>query len=148
MSQDFVHALPHLNASLNFIAAMLLLIGYVLIRCKKEIPHRNVMISAFGVSVFFLIFYLIYHANVGSKQFPKEGYAAAIRYFYLAILLTHGVLAAVVPFMAVTTIWLGLTGRRVKHKKLARITFPIWLYVSVTGILVYLMLYWWFPPII
>jgi putative membrane protein len=141
-----VDHLPHLNAALNSLATLLLVVGYVLIRRKQELAHKWVMLACFGVSVVFLASYLTYHFNipVGSKRFP--GYPPAIvRYSYYGILLTHVILAAAVPFLAVATIWLGLANRRVAHRNLAWWTFPIWLYVSITGVVVYFMLYQLFP---
>ncbi len=157
-----IEALPHINASLNSLATLLLIVGYLLIRAKQESAHKRAMLSAFLVSCVFLVCYLVYHANVGSKKFPSEDYASHWYTIYLLILVPHIVLAATVPWLGLTTIWLGLTmdrglettrsgttgrSRREKHKRLARITFPIWLYVSITGVLVYLFLYWWFPPL-
>ena len=130
--------LPALNASLNATAAVLLLIGYTLIRNGRIRQHRAVMISAFIVSSLFLISYLIYHANVGSKPFPRHG---PIRAVYFTILLTHVVLAAAVVPLVLITLTRGLRGRFDRHVAIARWTFPIWLYVSVTGVIVYLMLY-------
>ncbi len=119
----------------------------MLIKQGREAAHKRTMLTCFGVSVVFLACYVTYHVNIGSKKFPKADYAAWIHYCYLAILVTHVVLAAIVPWMALATIYLGLRDRRAAHKRLARWTFPIWLYVSITGVVVYLMLYWFFPPI-
>jgi uncharacterized membrane protein YozB (DUF420 family) len=132
------HDLPALNATLNSCAAVLLVWGYTLIRRKRIQAHRRVMIAAFSVSVLFLISYLIYHAQVGSVRFQKTG---TIRTVYLSILLTHTVLAATVPFLAGISLYRGLTGRFERHRRIARWTMPIWLYVSVTGVVVYWMLY-------
>jgi uncharacterized membrane protein YozB (DUF420 family) len=132
------HWLPSVNALLNATATVLLLAGYWLIRRGQVAGHRNAMLAAFGVSILFLTSYLVYHAQVGSVCYPGTG---ILRGVYLAILVTHVVLAAAVPFLAVVTIYLGLRNRREKHRKLARWTFPIWLYVSVTGVVIYLMLY-------
>jgi len=145
MPPEFVNALPHVNASLNAIATLLLFGGYVLIRQRREVAHRRVMLACFGVSVLFLISYLIYHAQAGSKRFPDYP-PQAIRVTYLTILFSHIVLAALVPFMAIVTIVLGLRDRRQAHRRLAKWTFPIWMYVSITGVLVYLMLYQLYPP--
>jgi len=134
--------LPTLNAILNGTAAVLLVWGYTLIRRGKVAEHRRVMLTAFGVSVVFLIFYLVYHYQVGSVHFPRPGWVKTV---YLAILLTHTILAATVPFLAVITLSRALRGRFDKHRKIARWTFPIWLYVSVTGVIVYLMLYHTYP---
>ena len=130
--------LPALNAVLNGTAAVLLIWGYTLIRRRRIDQHRRVMISAFAVSILFLISYLVYHAHVGSVRFQHTG---IIRNVYLSILLTHTVLAAAVPFLAAITLWRGLTGRYARHRVIARWTLPIWIYVSVTGVVVYLMLY-------
>lgn len=133
-----VSALPTLNAVLNATAAILLVIGYLFIRRGRIAQHRACMISAFAVSTLFLISYLTYHAQVGSKHFTGTG---LIRTVYLSILLTHTVLAAAVPFLAIITLWRALASRFDRHVPIARWTLPIWLYVSVTGVVVYLMLY-------
>ncbi len=138
--------LPHLNASLNLVATMLLVTGYWLIRGKRETAHKWTMIACFAVSCAFLTSYLIYHASELSKPFPRQDYAAMFSILYYLILVTHVVLAATVPFLAISTIVLGLLDRRQLHRRLARWTFPIWLYVSITGVMVYLMLYWIFLP--
>lgn len=130
--------LPKLNAALNATAAVLLLCAYTLIRRGRREAHKRVMLAAFTVSVLFLISYLIYHAQVGSVRYPHPG---AIRSVYLAILFTHTVLAAAVPVLAIITLRRGLKGNFARHKAIARWTLPIWLYVSVTGVVVYLMLY-------
>jgi protein SCO1/2/putative membrane protein len=130
--------LPALNAFLNATSAVLLIIGYRLICCGKVEAHRRAMIAAFAVSVLFLISYLIYHSQVGSVRYQKTG---AIRAVYLTILGTHTVLAALVPFLAVITLYRGLKRSDARHRRIARWTLPIWLYVSVTGVIVYLMLY-------
>ncbi len=130
--------LPTLNAILNATAATLLVIGYVLIRRGNRERHKQVMLSALGCSAAFLISYLYYHYQVGSVRFEGEG---TVRTVYLGILLTHTVLAATVPFLAIITVVLGLRGRYERHRKIARVTLPIWLYVSVTGVVVYWMLY-------
>lgn len=133
-----VHSLPAVNASLNALAAVLLVTGYALIRRRRWIAHRNVMTAALVCSVLFLASYLIYHAQVGSVRFPGTGTPRAV---YLGILLTHTVLAAAVPFLAGVTVVRAWRKRYPQHKKLARWTLPIWLYVSVTGVVVYWMLY-------
>jgi uncharacterized membrane protein YozB (DUF420 family) len=135
--------LPTVNAALNALATVLLVGGYVQIRRKRERVHRNLMLAAFGVSILFLICYLVYHARIGSKRFEHQG---LIRPVYYSILLTHVTLAAAVPVLAGTTIYLGLRDRRVGHRRLALWTFPIWLYVSVTGVVIYVMLYHLPPP--
>ncbi len=143
---DIVPWLPHLNATLNATATFLLLLGYIWIKSGREMAHRRTMLTCFAVSVAFLISYLIYHARAGSVPFPKYP-PPIVRRFYFFILITHVFLAATVPFLAVITIYLGLRDRRTAHRRLARWTFPIWLYVSVTGVVVYVMLYQLFPPL-
>lgn len=133
-----VRDLPTLNACLNASAAVLLVWGYRLIRQGRRDTHQRVMLAAFGVSVAFLVSYLFYHAQVGSVRFERTG---AIRTVYLGILLTHTILAAAVPFLAGITLYRGLKGDFGKHRRIARWTLPIWLYVSVTGVIVYWMLY-------
>jgi uncharacterized membrane protein YozB (DUF420 family) len=130
--------LPAVNAALNGTAATLLLIGYGLIRRGRMRAHRACMIAAFVVSTLFLASYLTYHAQVGSRRFTGTG---AVRAIYLSVLLTHTVLAALVPPLAIVTLVCALRDRFDRHKALARWTLPIWLYVSVTGVIVYLMLY-------
>ena len=133
-----ISLLPTANALLNTICTILLVWGYVLIRRKRIASHRIVMQAAFGTSCLFLINYLVYHAQVGSVPFKKTG---GIRTVYFAILLTHTVLAATVPVLAIITLRRGLAARYDSHRKIARWTLPIWLYVSVTGVIVYVMLY-------
>ena len=130
--------LPALNATLNATAALLLLSGYLFIRRGKVRQHRACMIAAFATSTVFLVSYLTYHAQAGSRPFQGVG---AIRLVYFGVLLTHTVLAACVPVMAILTLSRALRGRFEKHVKIARWTLPIWLYVSVTGVLVYVLLY-------
>jgi len=153
------HPLVHLNAALNTVATVLLVVGFVLIKRRRPRAHARVMLAAFFVSCLFLASYLTYHWMEGSIKFTHPG---AVRYVYLTLLATHVVLAATVPFLALTTIAFALrgTGFRgasklpfevrlrflAKHRKLARWTFPIWLYVSVTGVVVYVMLYHLWPP--
>ncbi len=142
---EIVRFLPHVNASLNATATVLLVMGFILIKNGREQAHRRVMISCFGVSVLFLISYLIYHSNSLHTPFPKYPPVWA-QYFYKTVLFSHIILAAFVPFLAVITLVLGLRDRRSAHRKFAKWTFPIWLYVSVTGVIVYLMLYQLYPP--
>ena len=132
------HQLPTVNAGLNGITFVLLVIGFLLVRKRRLRAHRAVMLSAFGCSVLFLISYLIYHSQVGSTRFPGTGAARSI---YLTILLTHTVLAAAVPFLALVTLLRALRERFEGHRAIARWTLPIWLYVSVTGVTIYWMLY-------
>jgi putative membrane protein len=133
-----IHDLPLLNAFLNGTATVLLLVGYALIRQYKTDLHQRVMISAFVVSCLFLISYLVYHYNVGSVKFDKPGW---VRTAYLWILATHTILAAAVPVLAILTLRSAWVGNFARHRALAKWTFPIWLYVSVTGVVVYLLLY-------
>lgn len=134
-----LRSLPALNAALNATAAALLVRAYILIRAGKRDAHRKTMLAAFTASVLFLICYLIYHAQVGSVAYQGTG---AIRVAYFTILITHTVLAATVPVLAIVTLRRGLKGDFGRHRRVARWTFPIWLYVSVTGVVVYFMLYW------
>ena len=140
------HPLVTVNAALNATATVLLLAGYVLIKRKREIAHRNTMLAAFGVSVAFLTCYLVYHIFIMKGASTPITGAGPVRQVYFAILISHIVLAAAVPFLAATTIYLGLANRRERHRRLARWTFPIWLYVSITGVLIYWMLYHLYPP--
>ncbi len=133
-----VHDLPALNATLNGTSAVLLIAGYAMIRRKRIQTHRRLMIAAFAVSIAFLTSYVIYHASVGTVRFPRTG---AIRTVYLTILATHTMLAALVPVLAIVTLRRGLLGRYDRHRRIARWTLPVWLYVSVTGVVVYWMLY-------
>jgi len=136
---DFsVSSLPLVNALLNGSATILLLCGYTAIRRGKIRIHRAFMLAAFATSVLFLISYLIYHAHVGSRPFGGHG---AIRTVYFTILISHIVLAAVIPALAGITLSQALRNRFDRHVRIARWTLPLWLYVSVTGIVVYLMLY-------
>lgn len=136
----WIRNLPAVNASLNGLATILLIIGYILIKMKYVKAHKTVMLSCFLTSIVFLCSYCIYHAFVLSKKFPGTG---PIRTVYFAILITHVILAATVPILASMTIYRALTQQWARHKSIARITFPIWLYVSVTGVIIYLMLYQW-----
>jgi uncharacterized membrane protein YozB (DUF420 family) len=156
------HPIVHVNASLNSIATMLLVIGFYLIKKGRVEAHKRTMLSAFAVSVAFLACYVWYHIQVGRVEFTYPG---AVRYVYYSILASHVLLAITVPFLAVCQIYFGFralgccTSRvqqseqlaeaavfREKHRRLARVTFPIWLYVSITGVVVYTMLYHLWPP--
>lgn len=130
--------LPAVNAGLNSIATVLLVTGYVLIRRRAETAHKTAMLCAFVVSVLFLVSYLVYHGTVGHVEFTGP---SPIREIYYGMLFSHVLLAATVPFLAVAMIWLGIRDRRVAHRRLARWTLPIWLYVSITGVIIYLLLY-------
>ena len=133
-----VSDLPLVNASLNGLATVLLIVGYVCIRRRRITAHRTAMVAAFATSVLFLVSYLIYHAHAGSRPFPGQG---PIRVVYFLILISHIVLAATIPPLAGITLWRAYRRRFDRHRKIARWTLPLWLYVSVTGIVVYLMLY-------
>jgi uncharacterized membrane protein YozB (DUF420 family) len=133
-----VSDLPALNATLNATCAVLLSIGWSLIRRGRVEQHKKVMIAAFCVSMAFLVSYLVYHAQVGSVRFTKQG---PIRLVYFSILLTHTVLAAVIVPMVLMSVSRGLKRQDARHRAIARWTMPLWLYVSVTGVIVYLMLY-------
>lgn len=135
-----VHSLPTLNAALNATSAVLLSIGWWLIKQRRIAAHRAVMISAFVTSSLFLTSYVIYHAQVGSKPYPGTGIWRTI---YFSILIPHVLLAAVVLPMAIVTLRRGLARNDRMHKRIARWTLPLWLFVSVTGVVVYAMLYHW-----
>jgi uncharacterized membrane protein YozB (DUF420 family) len=146
--KNFIFTLPHVNAFLNTVSASLLVAGYALIRRRRIEAHRRAMLAAFFVSAAFLVSYVTYHTLLayylgqGPTRFTGEGF---VRPVYFAVLLTHTVLAvAVVPFILVT-LRRGLRRQDERHRRLARWTLPLWLYVSVTGVLVYLMLYWFYP---
>lgn len=154
------HPLVHLNVSLNLLATILLIVGYRFVKQGRLVAHARTMIAAFVVSSLFLVSYLVYHYQVGHVEFGGEG---LVRTVYLAILLPHILLAVAVPFLAIPTILFGLmgTGARgaanlpeetrtrflARHRKLARWTFPIWMFVSITGVIVYVMLYHLWPPV-
>jgi uncharacterized membrane protein YozB (DUF420 family) len=133
-----VRDLPTLNATLNGLAALFLLCGFVLIRAGRREAHRRAMLAAVTCSALFLVSYLVYHAQVGSVRFTRTG---PIRTVYLTILLTHTVLAAVIVPLVLVTLRRAWRGDFARHRRLARITFPLWAYVSVTGVVVYWMLY-------
>lgn len=139
-----VMMLPAVNATLNGIATMLLVAGFILIKQGNRKAHRAAMLSAFATSVLFLVSYVTYHSLRGGMNTPFGG-QGGIRTLYLIILFSHIALAAVVPVLAIITLRRGLAAKYDRHRRIARITLPIWLYVSVTGVLVYLMLYQWYP---
>lgn len=139
-----VHDLPALNATLNGIATLLLATGYLAIRNEKKILHRNCMMSAFVVSCVFLITYVLHKILVKGVHTPFGG-EGFIRQFYYGMLISHIILAIVIVPLVIVTFRQALLGRWEKHKAWARWTFPLWMYVSVTGVLVYFMLYQWFP---
>jgi uncharacterized membrane protein YozB (DUF420 family) len=131
--------LPAINATLNATSAILLTIGWFLIRARRIQAHRRFMIAAFTSSALFLVSYLIYHAQIGSKPYPGTG---VMRTIYFSILIPHVTLAAVVLPMAIVTLRRGLRRDDARHHRLAVWTLPLWLFVSVTGVAVYVMLYW------
>jgi uncharacterized membrane protein YozB (DUF420 family) len=131
-------ALPTVNALLNVSGAICLVAGWRFIRQGRREAHRRAMLAAFGFGVLFLVSYLLYHFNVGSVKFQGQG---VVRKVYFAVLLSHTVLAAAVPFLASITLIRALRERFDRHRAIARWTLPIWLYVSVTGVVVYWMLY-------
>ncbi|MDX1945132.1 MAG: DUF420 domain-containing protein [Pirellulaceae bacterium] len=151
---DLALLLPHINAGLNALATVLLIAGLLLIKQRREAAHKWAMLACFAVSVLFLAcylthhYYLKYHLHLpyGSRAFPATAPAAA-RVIYFAILIPHVILAAAVPFLALASIYFGFRDQRVAHRRVSKVTFPIWLFVSVTGVLVYLMLYQLFPPV-
>ena len=143
--------LPHINAGLNALTTVLIVVGLISIKAGRESAHKKLMVAAALTSTAFLACYLVYHFNVGSVKFEREG--ALLRILYFTVLITHVVLAAIQLPLILRTIWLGIRIDRVsaspdlgarlraKHRSIARITAPIWLYVSVTGVVVYWMLY-------
>jgi uncharacterized membrane protein YozB (DUF420 family) len=132
--------LPTLNATLNGLAALLLTMGWLAIRRRRIAVHRACMLAAFATSAAFLVSYLVYHYHVGSVPFRGQG---AIRLAYFVILISHIILAAAIVPLSLVTLVRALASRFDKHRRIARLTLPLWLYVSVTGVIVYLMLYHW-----
>ena len=135
---DLIPHLPALNATLNAIAGTFLVIAWILIKQRRIEAHRRMMIAAFATSALFLISYVTYHANAGSRPYHGTGW---LRTIYFAILIPHIILAAAVVPLAIVTLRRGLIRDDARHRRIARITLPIWLFVSVTGVVVYLMLY-------
>jgi uncharacterized membrane protein YozB (DUF420 family) len=133
-----IHDLPAINASLNALSTVFLASGYALVRTRRIAQHRACMLAALTTSALFLVCYIVYHAQVGSVRFTRQG---MVRPIYFTILITHVTLAATVLPLALITATRGLKGRFPQHVRIARWTFPIWLYVSVTGVLVYVLLY-------
>ena len=139
---DFYSVLPHLNATLNASSFVLLSTGYYFIRRKRVRAHRNCQIAALTASVVFLVSYIVYHAHHGATRFPGRGIARPI---YFTILITHTFLAAVIVPFVIITVRRAKRGDFARHKAIARWTLPMWLYVSITGVVVYLMLYHLYP---
>jgi uncharacterized membrane protein YozB (DUF420 family) len=137
-----VHPLATTNAVLNGLATLLLVAGWVFIRLGNWKAHRAAMVAAFLVSAVFLVCYLTYHALVGHVPFQGQG---PVRTVYFSILISHILLAVLVPILALRMFFLAWRGRWEAHRRLGRITMPIWLYVSITGVVIYLLLYQWFP---
>ena len=139
---DYISYLPHLNACLNGTSAVLLLSGYTFIRSGNVAAHRACQVSAVIVSLLFLASYLTYHYNHGTTRFQGTGLARPI---YFTILTTHTILAVVIVPLVAVTLYRALRGDFSRHRRIARITLPLWLYVSITGVIVYLMLYQIYP---
>lgn len=137
---------PLFHGSLNALVSVLLTAGWVLIKRKNVAAHKACMVIATVASAIFLTSYVMYHVNIGANttKFTHEGF---VRYLYFFILIPHVILAAVTLPMIIKTLWHAHKGQLDKHRRLARWTMPLWLYVAVTGVLVYLMLYVWFPPV-
>jgi uncharacterized membrane protein YozB (DUF420 family) len=134
--------LPTVNAALNSLSAVFLIVGYLCIKAKNVTAHKALMLSAFASSTLFLISYLFYHYQVGSVPFKGQG---GIRAIYFTVLISHTILAAAVVPLVLVTLIRALKGNFDKHRRIARWTLPVWLYVSITGVLVYWMLYWLVP---
>jgi uncharacterized membrane protein YozB (DUF420 family) len=139
---EYISYLPHLNAILNTTSALLLVAGYRFIRRGRILAHRNCQVTAVLTSTLFLISYLTYHYYHGESRFPGQG---IVRPFYFAILISHVFLAIVIVPLVVITLYRATRGDFIRHKRIARWTLPLWLYVSVTGVIVYLMLYHIYP---
>ncbi len=145
---ELLHILPHLNASLNAISGVLLMLGFYFILTKQVHRHRLCMISACIISALFLICYVTHHIirtsiyGLGPTKFTGEG---IVRPIYFTILTSHTILASLVAPLVVVTLWRALKGKFDTHKRIARLVYPVWLYVSITGVVVYLMLYQIYP---
>jgi uncharacterized membrane protein YozB (DUF420 family) len=137
-----IENLPAVNATLNASSAVLLLLAYRAIRRREIERHRALMLAAAVVSLLFLVSYLTYHAQVGSVRFLGQGPARTV---YFTILISHTILAAVIVPLVLRSLWLGLKRQDFRHRRIARWTFPLWLYVSVTGVVIYAMLYHLYP---
>lgn len=139
---DYISYLPHLNACLNGTSALLLFTGYTFIRSRNVTAHRACQIAALGISLLFLASYLTYHYNHGSTRFQGTG---LVRTFYFTVLTSHTILAIVIVPLVILTFYRAFKGEFSKHRRIARVTLPLWLYVCVTGVIVYLMLYQIYP---
>ena len=142
MMAEYVSWLPHLNACLNTTSALLLFTGYRFIRARNVVAHRACQIAALAISIVFLASYLTYHFNHGATRFQGTG---LVRPIYFTILTTHTILAMVIVPLVILTFYRAFRGDFARHRKIARITLPLWLYVSITGVIVYLMLYQIYP---
>ena len=141
---DYLSYLPHLNATLNSISALFLITGYGFIRKGRISAHRNCQLAALSASTLFLISYLTYHYHHGDTRFLGQG---IVRPFYFAILISHVILAVVIVPLVLITVYRAARGDFSRHRRIARWTLPLWLYVSVTGVMVYLMLYHIYPSV-
>lgn len=139
---DYISYLPHLNACLNGTSALLLFTGYTFIRTRNVTAHRACQIAALAISLLFLASYLTYHYNHGSTRFQGTG---LVRTFYFTVLTSHTILAIVIVPLVIVTFYRAFKGEFSKHRRIARVTLPLWLYVCVTGVIVYLMLYQIYP---
>ncbi|MDP1563920.1 MAG: DUF420 domain-containing protein [Pirellulaceae bacterium] len=139
--------LPHVNAVLNGLATILLVLALVAIKSRREQLHKQLIFTALGVSGVFLVSYLTRIFMEGNKLFPRADYPEIAFWGYALLLGSHVLLAITVPFLAGWAVWLGVSNQRAAHRRLVRWAYPIWLYVSLTGVLVYFMLYWWFVPL-
>jgi uncharacterized membrane protein YozB (DUF420 family) len=142
MNPDYISYLPHLNACLNGTSAVLLFSGYTFIRSRNVIAHRACQVAALVVSLLFLVSYVVYHYHHGATRFQGTGLARPI---YFAILTSHTILAIVIVPLVALTFYRALRQDFSRHRRIARITLPLWLYVSITGVIVYLMLYQIYP---
>lgn len=139
---EWLRMMPAVNASLNATSGLLVLLGFFFIRTGRRAAHRNSMLSACGVSVVFLASYLFYHYHAGTTRFAGQGWSRPV---YFTILTSHTILAVVIVPLILLAVYYGLKDRRPQHRRIVKWAYPLWLYVSVTGVLVYFFLYQWFP---
>jgi uncharacterized membrane protein YozB (DUF420 family) len=139
---ELLKLLPAVNASLNATSGLLVLLGFYFIRHNRRPAHRAAMLSACGVSILFLVSYLFYHYHAGTTRFAGQGWSRPV---YFSILTSHTILAAAIVPLIVLAVYNGLKDRRPQHRRIVRWAFPLWIYVSATGVLVYFFLYQWFP---
>ncbi len=140
---NIINLLPHINATFNALSALFLLTGFFFIKKKQVASHKKCMLLALSTSALFLVGYLTYHAIHGTTRFTEQGF---VRTLYFTILISHTFLAVLIVPLVGRVLWFAYKQTFEKHKRLARWAFPIWLYVSVTGVLVYFFLYHWYPP--